>query len=227
MHFRLSHPTSDDKHHYNQSVQFVAAMVEDKTLISKLIKELDLIFPLSHAFGHVKRVKKSEHSIDILLWPLDQDADFDRGCLEKYYIAQQNLFTAMVPKFPPRTKEHWLEINPLWPVTLHVIIPKFPSWDTFDVEYKAFVTQQSTKSISVLFSPSSLAIIASAEKKNCQGPNPLLHPTMLILNQLALRISKAKRSKSFNREFLPLDAYFATGLDLILREEPCVMLVLS
>ncbi|KGG52998.1 putative deaminase, partial [Mitosporidium daphniae] len=187
---------------------------------------LDFRYPLPHMLGHVKRVKKSERSISILLWPLeDTNRCFD--FLRNYSIFKKDLFTASVPKLPPRTKENWLEANQLWPVTLHIIIPKFPSWESFDGQYKRFVTSKVLKPSSTLFNPLSLSVVVEIGQESCQISMPLLHPTMLILNQLALLILKEKQSKPPDSGLIPPNAYLATGFDLILQEEPCIMLALD
>ncbi|XP_077435947.1 putative inactive tRNA-specific adenosine deaminase-like protein 3 [Vanacampus margaritifer] len=246
---------SYEQTHAIELIDVFAAPVLDKRATSRLIQELNDLYPLT-GLQHIKRVRATKtedgrpHTLEVLLCPVskvpDSELDLSVGCdgLGKPFVVK-------VPTRPPLTRPQFELASKHWPTSFHEDkqVTDALRGESFSPAQKvqmqaymsaALAAAQEGKALgmeavgAVVVNPVSERIVAVGH--DCRGRHPLYHAVMVCIDLVArgqgggcyhTGAYAACRSVWTPVSDSARQPYICTGYDLYVTREPCVMCAMA
>lgn len=223
----------------------LAINVESKN-VSSIISILDTQRPFPEYYSHVKRVKKVKTLDDIELWVLVHIMESaDREEQVKEWLTDQNILFSEISKFhvaknPPKNRQEYELYKIAWPISFHERHSEETDWKDLPESYRLkvfeFFKMCSVSERAILFNPETFDIIIDIEKKQLESSHPIQdHISMQIVDRLAISQREQRQSRKhhvlsdqiddtiYDYEQAITGSYLATGYDICLKYEPCIM----
>ncbi|XP_057707483.1 probable inactive tRNA-specific adenosine deaminase-like protein 3 isoform X2 [Corythoichthys intestinalis] len=245
---------SDEQTQAVELIDTFAAPVHDKRATSRLVKELNDLYPLT-GLQHVKRVRATKaqegrsHPLEILLCPVSEVSDLNLFSVECVGLGKP--FVVKVPARPPLTRPQFELASKHWPTSFHEdkSVTHALRGESFSSAQKeqmhaymsaAVAAAQEGKALgmepvgAVMVDPVSERIVAVGH--DCQGQHPLYHAVMVCIDLVArgqgggcyqLNAYPACRSILTPLSDTAQQPYICTGYDLYVTREPCVMCAMA
>lgn len=218
----------------------------DPKNVSNIISILDTQMPFPRCYSHVKRVKKMKILDNIELWVLVHIME-SNDCEEqiKEWLKDQNILFSEISKFhvakrPPKNRQEYELYKIAWPISFHEHHIEETNWKDLPESYRLKVLEFSklcsVSERAILFNPETFDIIIDIEKKQSESFHPIQdHISMQIINQLAINQKEERQSRKhhvlsdqiddviYDNEQVVNGPYLATGYDICLKYEPCIM----
>ncbi|XP_061547979.1 probable inactive tRNA-specific adenosine deaminase-like protein 3 [Phycodurus eques] len=245
---------SDEQTQAVELIDAFAAPVLDKRAASRLVRELNSLYPLT-GLQHVKRVRATKaeeglpHFLEILLCLVSEVPDSDLFSVRCDGLGDP--FVVKVPARPPLTRPQFELASKHWPTSFHEDkqVTDALRGESFSPGQKAqmhtymsaaLAAAQEGKALGMeavgaaVVDPVSEKIVAVGH--DCRGQHPLHHAVMVCIDLVArgqgggcyrLDLYPACRSILTPVSDSAQQPYICTGYDLYVTREPCVMCAMA